>query len=60
MVADDRLEPRSKIWKVEGDACMMISDTNPTSGTLNFGNASTFKPDQVSTGYLDSESGQLQ
>jgi len=59
-IADDRLEPGSKIWKVEGDACMMISDNNPTSGTLNFGNVSTFKPDQMSTGYVDAESGQLQ
>jgi hypothetical protein len=59
-VPDDRLEEGAKIWKVDPDACMMISDTNPTSGVLNIGKVETFKPDMMSTGYIDKESGQLQ
>jgi hypothetical protein len=59
-VPDDRLEEGAKIWKVDPEACMMISDTNPTSGVLNIGKVETFKPDMMSTGYVDKESGQLQ
>jgi hypothetical protein len=59
-VPDDRLDPDTQIWKVDPEACMMITDKNPTSGVLNIGKVETFKPDMMSTGYVDKESGQLQ
>ena len=32
---DDRLDPDQKIWKVEPSACMLVSDIDPSSSTLN-------------------------
>ena len=36
-VKDDRLEEGKKLWKVDPDACMMISDEDPTANSTNIG-----------------------
>ena len=36
-VKDDRLEEGAKIWKVDPEACMLISDDNPTANATNVG-----------------------
>ena len=34
-VRDDRLEEGQKIWKVEPQACMLLTDEDPTQNQLN-------------------------
>lgn len=46
-VRDDRLEAGAKIWKVDPDACMMISDDNPTAHSTNIGSISSMRPDDI-------------
>jgi hypothetical protein len=36
-VKDDRLEEGQKLWKVDPDACMLISDEDPTASATNVG-----------------------
>ena len=43
---DERLDPDQKVWKVDPDGCMLVSDEGPTD-TLNIGNFTTTRPDQV-------------
>ena len=46
-VKDDRLEEGAKLWKVDPDACMMISDDDPTLNNTNIGSISSMKPDDI-------------
>jgi hypothetical protein len=46
-VRDDRLEEGQKLWKVDPDACMMISDEDPTANNTNIGNISSMRPDDI-------------
>ena len=46
-VKDDRLEEGQKIWKVDPDACMMISDEDPTANNTNIGSISSMRPDDI-------------
>ena len=43
---DERLDPDQKVWKVDPEGCMLVSDEGPTD-TLNIGNFTTTRPDQV-------------
>ena len=46
-VKDDRLEVGQKLWKVDPEACMAISDEDPTANNTNIGNISSMKPDDI-------------
>ena len=45
-VKDDRLEEGAKIWKVDPEGCLLISDEEPEN-TINIGSLTSIKPDAV-------------
>ena len=51
---DDRLEDGQKIWKVDPNGCMLISDEEP-SNQLNIGNLTSIKPTQYETSKTKTE-----
>ena len=45
-VKDDRLEEGAKIWKVDPEGCLLISDEAPEN-QINVGSLTSIKPDAV-------------
>jgi|TARA_B000000557_G_scaffold263043_1_gene265033 hypothetical protein len=45
-VKDDRLEEGAKIWKVDPEGCLLISDEAPEN-QINIGSLTSIKPDAV-------------
>ena len=43
---DDRLEEGTKLWKVDPEGCLLISDEEPTN-VINVGSLTSIKPDAV-------------